>query len=108
MDFIENLSTLSTVPVKSLQMLGKYLDCVHSHELITQKFDAKDNIYELKTFEGSIFIQIVDDYAQYKFVPNQKFTETVVAALVHKKDLLVDGLAEKLAKSLSAAYKDVL
>ena len=106
--FEKDLSTLSTIPEKSINHLSDYINCIHSHSVVTQLVDAKSNIIDIEIFEGTIRLQLVDDEIKYKFIPNEKFETMLVNTITTKKSLLVDKLEEKLKSVLSSAYKDVL
>lgn len=108
MTFIENLSTLTTLSKKSLTHLSDYIQCVHSHDIATQMVSELDNVYEVKLFEGTLLIQVIDDVVHYKFIPNEEFSKIVVDTILTKKSKLVSDATEKLKKVLTKAYKDVL
>lgn len=109
MTFEENISKLSTIPVKSIEQLSRYINSIHSHDLVTQMMDDKStNIFEIQLFEGTLMLQVIDDSIKYKFIPNEEFSKVILDTILSKKSLLVNDLDKKLQRILQKAYKDVL
>ena len=109
MTFEENISKLSTIPVKSIEQLSRYINSIHSHDLVTQMMDDKStNIFEIQLFEGTLMLQIIDDSIKYKFIPSEEFSKAILDTVLSKKSLLVNELDKKLQRILQKAYKDVL
>lgn len=109
MTFEENISKLSTIPVKSIEQLSRYINSIHSHDLVTQMMDDKStNIFEIQLFEGTLMLQVIDDNIKYKFIPNEEFSKVILDTILSKKSLLVNDLDKKLQRILQKAYKDVL
>ena len=109
MTFEENISKLSTIPVKSIEQLSRYINSIHSHDLVTQMMDDKSiNIFEIQLFEGTLMLQIIDDNIKYKFIPSEEFSKAILDTVLSKKSLLVNELDKKLQRILQKAYKDVL
>lgn len=109
MTFEENISKLSTIPVKSIEQLSRYINSIHSHDLVTQMMDDKStNIFEIQLFEGTLMLQLIDDNIKYKFIPNEEFSKVILDTILSKKSLLVNDLDKKLQRILQKAYKDVL
>ena len=109
MTFEENISKLSTIPVKSIAQLSRYINSIHSHDLVTQMMDDKSiNIFEIQLFEGTLMLQIIDDNIKYKFIPSEEFSKAILDTVLSKKSLLVNELDKKLQRILQKAYKDVL
>lgn len=109
MTFEENISKLSTIPVKSIEQLSRYINSIHSHDLVTQMMDDKStNIFEIQLFEGTLMLQVIDDNIKYKFIPNEEFSKVILDTVLSKKSLLVNELDKKLQRILQKAYKDVL
>lgn len=109
MTFEENISKLSTIPVKSIEQLSRYINSIHSHDLVTQMMDDKStNIFEIQLFEGTLMLQLIDDNIKYKFIPNEEFSKVILDTILSKKSLLVNELDKKLQRILQKAYKDVL
>ena len=109
MTFEENISKLSTIPVKSIEQLSRYINSIHSHDLVTQMMDDKStNIFEIQLFEGTLMLQVIDDNIKYKFIPNEEFSKVILDTILSKKSVLVKDLDKKLQRILQKAYKDVL
>ena len=109
MTFEENISKLSTIPVKSIEQLSRYINSIHSHDLVTQMMDDKStNIFEIQLFEGTLMLQVIDDNIKYKFIPSEEFSKAILDTVLSKKSLLVNDLDKKLQRILQKAYKDVL
>lgn len=106
MEIETKLSKLSTIPDKSLRQLHKYIDAMHSHDIVTQLIEQKELI-ELELFEGKLYIQLVDDNIKYKFIPNEKFEELVTKSIIDKKSTLVEEASNKLKAILTKTYKDI-
>ena len=107
MSLEKKLSDLTIIPEKDLKKLTSYIDAVHSHDVATQLVDD-NTVFELNTFEGSLFITLEDDVLKYKFIPNENFAKIIKATLITKKSLLIERMSEKLKESLVHRRKELL
>lgn len=107
MGLIENINTITTIPLKSLKDLQHCVNIIHSNSAVTQMREDK-NILELETFEGKILISIEDDNIRYKFIPSDNFNAIMVNSIKNKNSLLVKEVEDKLKKILIKTYKDIL
>ena len=106
MNYKEKISTLSTIPIKSIDLLNDYIMSVHSHELVTGVIE-NNNSFELDIFEGKLIVYMVDDQIKYKFIPSNDFISMTIDALTSKKSRLIDISVDKLKKSFTKTYKDI-
>lgn len=105
--FISKISTLSTIPEKSISQLQKYLNAIASHDIVTQMVDG-NNVFEIDTFEGKIYITLDDDILKYKFIPSEAFDKIIRETIIDRQSVLIEALSEKLKDSLVNTYKDLL
>lgn len=107
MSLEKKLSVLTTIPEKNLQKLASYIDAVHSHDVATQLVED-DSVFELSTFEGTLYITLEDDIVKYKFIPNENFSKIIKSTLITKKSLLIEQVSKKLKESLMHWRKELL
>lgn len=103
----EELSTLTSVPIKVFDKLADYSYYIHSNNILTQLLNNA-NVFNLNLTEGVLTISLVDDKIYYKFTPNEKFTKVVRDTIVTKKSLLEKEVSAKLKSTLMNWKKELL
>lgn len=104
---IEDLSTITTIPVASLQKLANkasfcICNCVEETSL------KNKSLTEINIGIGTLIINVVDNNIQYKFVPNKKFEDSIRTTLIDKKNPLVEKAEDALVKKILQVYKNIL
>ena len=107
MGIINDINKLTTIPTSTLKDLQRSIYMIQSDEVVAQIKNDKV-ILELETFEGTIYISIVDDNIKYKFIPSDKFNEIIYNSIKTKESLLVKNAEEKIKEILIKTYKDIL
>ena len=112
MELETKISTLTTIPEKSLRHVHRFLNLVHSNDIVTQiiKHNAEhsDDPVEIDLFEGKLYISIIDDNIRYKFIPNDEFNELVRDSYINKRSKLVEEASVSLKRTLSNTYNDII
>ena len=106
MDIKEKLNILTSISTQTFDSLWDIIDWVHSDDIVTQFIENKD-IIELPIIEGSIYIKLDNDVVKYKFIPNEKFSNTVKETIMNKKSKLMSVSINKLKDGLTKTYKDI-
>ena len=107
MELNKKISTLSTIPEWAIDKFQKYINLVHSHDIVEQILEDK-NVFEIDLWEGKLYIKLEDDTLKYKFIPSEDFNETVKTSVIKKKSRLVDSVTDKLKTAITNTYKDII
>ena len=107
MELNKKISTLSTIPEWAIDKFQKYINLVHSHDIVEQIFENKD-VFEIDLWEGKLYIKLEDDALKYKFIPSEDFNEIVKTSIIKKKSRLVDSVTDKLKTAITNTYKDII
>lgn len=104
---INDLATITTIPVNSLQKLKEkeiYIICNDVEESTLQN----DNITEINIGIGNLIIEVKDNFINYKFVPSSKLEKNLISTIVNKKNPLTNIFEETLVNRIVKTYKDIL
>lgn len=104
---INDLATITTIPVSSLQKLKEkeiYLICNSVEESTIQG----NTITEINIGIGNIIIAIEDGFVTYKFTPSTKLEKNLVETILKKKNPLTNIFEEALTSKIVNTYKDML
>ena len=104
---INDLATITTIPVNSLQRLNEkeiYLICNYVEESALKK----DSITEITIGIGNLIIEVDGNFINYKFTPSPKFEKNLISTIINKKNPLTNILEESLANRILNIYKDML
>ena len=107
MGFISKISSLSDIPERYLEKLKIYINTIHGDDVYLSKLDAND-VHNIETFEGDIYLTLEDNQIKYKFIPNDNFRNNIKRALINNKSPLIEKLGAKVIKSVSSIYEDLI
>lgn len=107
MELIQKISDLTTVPINTYEHLINVLNMIHSQDIITQKISNNES-FAIDTFEGTIYLNVIDDNIHYKFVPNDEFKKIITSTIINNKSVLVRVATDKLKRTLTDTYKDII
>ena len=105
-DLIKDVATLATIPEKSLvKLVDKSYWCI-SNEVI-ESLKQGDTVTEIDIGIGILYIKVIDDTIQYKFIPSAKLNDTVKDTVINKRNILEDTLEKTLVNKIVDTYKDL-
>lgn len=105
-DLIKDVATLTTIPEKSLvKLVDKSYWCI-SNEVI-ESLKQGDTVTEIDIGIGILYIKVIDDTIQYKFIPSAKLNDTVKDTVINKRNILEDTLEKTLVNKIVDTYKDL-
>lgn len=106
-DVIEDVSKLTTIPVKSLNSLNdKVIYCI----VDSVKESCLENLEttELYLGIGTLVIKYVDKSLKYKFIPSNKLNEKMNDLFNKKLNSLENVLETSLVDKIVNTYKDLI
>lgn len=104
---IEDLAILTTIPISSLQKLvSKSIYCICN--CVEENKLKNENLTEINLGIGCLYINVVNNNVEYKFVPNKKLEEAIRNTLVEGKNPLTDRLEESLVNKILHVYKNLI
>ena len=106
MEYLDKLSTLTTVPLHTFEKLNDVINCMHSDTIVTQLLEGKST-FELKIMEGTIYLKLENDNIKYKFIPSEDFDTIIRDSILSKKSKLIETSLDRLQRSLVNTYKDI-
>lgn len=107
MDFKENLSKLTTIPSESISKLSKYINLIHSNNVLERLLSGSD-IIEIDIFEGKLIMKLDEDTLRYKFIPSDEFNKLMIDTITNKQSKLVTELSDRVKNTLINWRKDLL
>lgn len=103
---IEDLSTLTTIPVTSLaKLIDKSILCIEDEVL--NSFLNNEDIISLNIGIGKLVIKIEENLIRYRFIPSKKLEDGVKEALASKKSSLETTVEQHLIDKILKTYKDL-
>lgn len=103
---IEDLCVLTTIPTTSMNKLFDQLSWCICNGLCENILDNQEYA-EINIGVGNLIISIEDNMLQYKFIPNAKLEQSLVEAVVHKKNALSLNVESAFIKRITNTYKDM-
>lgn len=105
-NLMKDVSTLTTIPEKSLsKLMDKAYWCISNEVVESLKQDS--NVIEIDIDIGELYIKVIDDNIQYKFIPSAKLNDTVKDTVINKRNVLEDTLEKTLVNKIVDTYKDL-
>jgi hypothetical protein len=103
---IQDVSTLTTIPLSSLQKLvGKGQDCIcHS---VYESILNNEEVTELDIGIGTLYIQCNSEEARYKFIPSLMLEKQVRETAQTRESPVILNVEEKLKDKIMYVYKDL-
>lgn len=106
-EIIADLSTLTTIPVKTLdKLVTKSVWCIG--DAIEETLNKSEEILSADIGIGVIGIQILNNEIKYKFTPSVQLEKCVREAVINGKNTLEYTVEKTLANKIINTYKDLL
>ena len=106
-NIIEDLSTLTTIPVKTLERLTERLSWCLCNAL-QEALLKKELTVEANVGFGTISFGLEDDVLRYKFIPSPVLEESLRKLLLEGENPLVMTVEKTLATRVVKTYKDFI
>ena len=106
-DLISDISTISTIPDKTLRKLSdKGIECICHSVLET----INDDQYETSIDIGIGTLKIIKEAEElhYRFVPSNKLEQMLVSSITTNTDPLIAHIEESLNTRILNTYKDLI
>lgn len=104
-DLIKDISVLTTIPESTLNsIVKKCMECI-SHNIVECKHGLKSDC-EIDIGLGILYINIINDSVQYKFIPSKKLEDIIANAILYNEDLLQNLIENTLQEKLKNIYKE--
>lgn len=104
---IQDISTLTTIPERSLDKLASkvcWCICDGVEESILQGKDI--TVVDLGI--GQLCVQVCSNEIQYKFIPSAKLERYMIDTVVNKKNPMIVNLESTFVNRITKVYKDML
>jgi hypothetical protein len=106
-DLIQNLCSLTQIRYSVLNKLVQISEnCICDYVL--NAIDKDDDIIKINSGIGNIYINIMNDEIEYKFIPNKKLEKKLLKTIETNESPLVHELENKLNKKIIDTYKELL
>lgn len=106
-EMISDISTLTTIPDKTLRKLGDIgVECV-CHNVLENLNDSNFET-SIDVYVGELKIIVDNDEIHYRFVPSSKLEQMLVESISTNKDPLVTKIEEGLVSRILNTYKDLV
>ena len=109
-NLVKELSTLSTIPEKTLNKLTDkvtYCVCDSVAEAMSEN-EYDDKSIDIDIGIGKLSIGYVDDNVVYKFIPSESLDASVKQAVLNGRNLLEDTLEKSFIDKVTNVYKDLV
>ena len=106
-DLISDISTLTTLPEKTLRKLGdKGIECICHNVLESLEEDSMETSIDIGV--GVVKIIIDEDEIAYRFIPSTKLEDKLISTVTTKSDPLVEKIEDGLTARILNTYKDLI
>lgn len=104
---IDDVATITTIPVASLQKLANkasfcICNCIEETKL------NNESLTEINIGIGILSINVVNNSIEYRFTPNKKFEEAIRTTIIDGKNPLVEVAESVLIDKILHVYKDLI
>lgn len=106
-NLVKDISTLTTIPVATLQKFVSLSESIISHAVF-ELVNTDNNITSINIGIGVLNIKVEAQSIQYKFIPSNKLEQLVRDTVVTKKSPLVTQVEDKLKDKVLNVYKELL
>lgn len=97
---LTKLTNLTTQNIKNIENIISY--CIS--DCIINNINNGEDITEINSSLGSLYIKLEKDIIKYKFIPSKEFEEIVKDTYKNKLNLLDVNLENVLSKKLTETY----
>lgn len=106
-DLVSDISTLTTIPDKTLRKLcDRGIDCICHSVLDVEASGESETLINVGI--GEIKIIHINDELHYRFVPSAKLEKALINAITTGEDNLVRDIEESLVTRILNTYKDLI
>jgi hypothetical protein len=106
-DLVSDISTLTTLPDKTLRRLcDKSVECICHNVLETLQNEELETSIDISI--GTIKIIVDNNEIHYRFIPSNKLESMLVETINSGVDPLVKHIEESLTNRILTAYKDLI
>lgn len=106
-NLIKNISSITLIKSSILNKLVEISEsCICDYALNTVEED--EDVFSIDIGIGTIYINILDNELQYKFVPDKKLEKKLIRTLDTKESPLVIEAENKLNQRIINTYKELL
>ena len=102
---INDLSTLTTIPIVSLNDLVKNSIYCICDSLEDAKL-GNEEVTEIDIGIGTLTIKLKDNRVQYRFIPSKQLESNITSTIIEGKNVLVATAEENLVDRITNAYKN--
>lgn len=102
---INDLSTLTTIPIVSLNDLVKNSIYCICDSLEDAKL-GDEEVTEIDIGIGTLIIKLKDNKIQYRFTPSKQLESNITSTIIEGKNTLVATAEESLVDRIINTYKD--
>lgn len=104
---LEDISTITTIPLASLQKLSDLSQQCICHA-ITETLLQKELITTVNIGIGKLLIKQEENSIKYKFIPSSDFEQAITDTIVNRKSPIISNAEQTLASRIIKTYKDLL
>lgn len=106
-DLIKDVATLTTIPEKALsKLVSKSIICIN--DSVEEALLTNESIVEINIGIGTLYIQLLDNAINYKFIPSSNLESSVRKTVINKQNILERMIEKTLADRIIKTYKDFL
>lgn len=105
-DLVQDLSTLTTIPVSSLSRLADKCKDIISYS-VYESLQESENVISVDIGIGILYINVNEDSIQYKFVPSLSLEKTICKTVEGKQKPIIEDIEKTLKNRILAVYKEL-
>lgn len=104
---LEDLARITTIPVFTLKKLFNNLCLCICHKVLENYFEKNlDTCVNIGI--GKLSISLDNNSIFYKFIPSQKFEQSLIDTIQNKESPLVNHAEDILIDKITTTYKELL
>lgn len=106
-DLIQNLCSLTQIRYSVFNKLLQISEnCICDYTL--NSIEEDEDIITINIGLGLIYINIIENEIEYKFIPNKKLEKKLLKTIENGESPLVQDIESKLNKKIIDTYKELL
>lgn len=107
-NLVQDISTLTTIPVSNVEYIADIITDTISHSVLEAKLNDEETCIISLSKVGKLLISISEEELRYKFIPSKYLEEKLINTLNKEESSLETKIENSLSKRLISAYKDLL
>lgn len=104
---IEDLSTLTTIPVAALLKLNNKINYCICEDVVDSQLKG-ENLTQVDIGIGELQIYVEGEDLKYRFIPSKDLDTGVKTSILEKKSPLMERAEDLLVKRVIKTYKDFI